>query len=56
MPKQKVSDGKKVDEVATRFGIRSFKFDPDSGFLLNGRPLKIHGVCLHHDLGVLGSC
>lgn len=37
------------------FGYRTAEFNPDKGFLLNGRPLKMHGVCMHHDLGALGS-
>ncbi|HEU5397022.1 MAG TPA: glycoside hydrolase family 2 TIM barrel-domain containing protein, partial [Verrucomicrobiae bacterium] len=45
---------KVVDETATSFGIRTAKFDPDKGFFLNGRPLKIKGVCLHGDAGCLG--
>ena len=36
-------------------GFRETRFTPDRGFFLNGEPLKIHGVCLHHDLGALGS-
>lgn len=47
--------GKLVDEVLTKFGIRSFDFDAAKGFSLNGKPLKIKGVCLHHDLGALGA-
>lgn len=44
-----------VDTYETTFGIRSFEFDKDKGFSLNGEPLKIKGVCLHHDLGCLGT-
>jgi beta-galactosidase len=44
-----------VDEVSTPIGIRTIKFDPDKGFFLNGRSLKLKGVCLHHDAGCLGS-
>lgn len=44
-----------VDEHHTPFGIRSFKFDLDKGFILNGKQVKIKGVCLHHDLGALGT-
>ena len=44
-----------VDEVQTTTGIRSFYFDPQEGFFLNGAPLKILGVCNHHDLGALGA-
>ncbi len=48
--------GRKVcDTYTTRFGVRSFVFRADSGFFLNGRPVKIRGVCLHHDLGALGA-
>lgn len=43
------------DYVRTRFGIRTIRFDPDAGFFLNGRPLKLKGVCLHHDAGCLGA-
>jgi beta-galactosidase len=51
-----VSAGSKViDEISTTFGIRSAKFDPDKGFLLNGKPMKLKGVCIHHDAGCLGS-
>ena len=48
-------EGKLVDESATSFGIRSFHFDPEKGFFLNNKPLKIQGVCNHHDLGALGA-
>lgn len=48
-------DGNIVDEYDTRFGVRSIEFKADSGFWLNGRALKIKGVCMHHDLGALGS-
>ena len=44
-----------VDVYTTPFGIRSFEFDANEGFLLNGQHLKINGVCLHHDLGALGA-
>jgi len=48
-------NGKLVDAFATSFGIRSFYFDAGKGFFLNGKPLKIRGVCNHHDLGALGA-
>src|SRR5215813_5782591 len=47
--------GKVVDRYETPFGIRYFSFDKDKGFSLNGEPLKILGVCDHHDLGSLGA-
>ena len=43
------------DDYTTPFGIREFVFRADSGFFLNGRHVKIRGVCLHHDLGALGA-
>ena len=44
-----------LDQYVTRFGIRTIEFDREKGFLLNGRHLKIKGVCNHHDLGALGA-
>ncbi|WP_339917795.1 DUF4982 domain-containing protein [Yeosuana marina] len=43
------------DEVTTRFGIRDIKYDAQNGFSLNGKVTKFKGVCLHHDLGPLGT-
>ncbi|MDH6437880.1 beta-galactosidase [Streptomyces sp. SAI-144] len=48
-------DGKLVDTYRTPFGLRTFRFDPDEGFHLNGTHHKIRGVDLHHDLGALGA-
>jgi beta-galactosidase len=48
-------NGKAVDRDETPFGIRTFAFTADQGFLLNGREVDIKGVCLHHDLGALGT-
>ena len=47
--------GTVVDRVETPFGIRTIRFDPDRGFLLNGEHVSIQGVCDHHDLGALGT-
>lgn len=48
--------GKEIcDTYETTFGIRYFAFDREKGFFLNGKPLKILGVCDHHDLGCLGA-
>ena len=44
-----------ADEYTTSLGIRYFNFDADKGFSLNGKPMKILGVCDHHDLGSLGA-
>lgn len=49
------SSGKILDSYETPFGIRSFRFDSNAGFFLNGESLKIKGVCDHHDLGCLGA-
>ena len=44
-----------TDEYVTQVGIRSFNFDVQKGFFLNGKHVKINGVCNHQDLGALGS-
>ena len=44
-----------LDEVETRFGIRSISYTPEHGFQLNGETRKFKGVCNHHDLGPLGA-
>ncbi|MBN2565262.1 MAG: DUF4982 domain-containing protein, partial [Candidatus Eisenbacteria bacterium] len=48
-------DGEAVDVEDSRFGFRTIDFTPDRGFFLNGRHLKLNGVCLHSDLGALGA-
>ena len=48
-------DGKVVDTYETPFGIRTLKFDPNIGVLLNGEHVDLKGVCDHHDLGALGA-
>ncbi len=50
-----LNEGKRVDEVTTTFGIRQIEYDVDRGFLLNGEPVKMNGVCLHHDGGCVGA-
>ncbi len=44
-----------MDEAETAFGFRQIRFDCDHGFFLNEKHVKLHGVCLHHDLGAVGS-
>ena len=44
-----------VDVYETNTGVRSFRFDPKAGFSLNSVPVKINGVCEHHDFGCLGA-
>ncbi len=48
-------DSKALDRYETPFGIRTIEFDREKGFLLNGRSVKLKGVCNHHDLGALGA-
>ncbi len=49
------SNGRMYDDYETPFGIRTFVFDREKGFSLNGKQTKIRGVCNHHDLGCLGA-
>jgi beta-galactosidase len=44
-----------VDKLTSAFGIRKLEFDPDRGLFLNGKHIKMNGVCLHHDAGCLGA-
>ncbi len=48
-------DGEIADEVVTNCGVRYFKFDPDTGFYLNGRPYNLHGVSRHQDFKGIGN-
>ncbi|MCR4860002.1 MAG: DUF4982 domain-containing protein [Bacteroidales bacterium] len=51
-----IVSGKEVlDRTEVSVGLRSLEFDADKGFALNGRWMKVKGVCLHHDAGVLGA-
>jgi beta-galactosidase len=52
---QVIENNKIIDEFKTRYGIRSFTFDNLTGFVLNGKSLKIKGICNHSDLGCLGA-
>lgn len=44
-----------LDSASESFGYRTAEFLPEKGLVLNGRQLKMHGVCMHHDLGALGA-
>ena len=44
-----------IDEQETTIGFRRMEFDAERGFFLNGRKVKVHGVCEHHDFGCLGA-
>ncbi|MBR8534019.1 DUF4982 domain-containing protein [Carboxylicivirga sediminis] len=50
-----LNNGSVVDTYETTFGIRTIEFDADKGFFLNGTNMKIKGVCLHHDAGLVGA-
>lgn len=50
-----LSGGSRIDGSEMKVGLRTLDFDPDRGFALNGRWMKVKGVCLHHDAGVLGA-
>lgn len=47
--------GAVIDSVSEHIGFRTISFDPNHGFFLNGRHVKLHGACMHHDLGSLGA-
>lgn len=49
------TDGAGADTEYCRIGIRTASFDADRGFLLNGQPVKIKGMCVHHDCGLAGA-
>lgn len=50
-----IEKGETVDKAEVKMGIRESVFDPDRGYFLNGINMKLKGVCLHHDAGVLGA-
>ena len=50
-----LSGDKLKDEYDTRFGVRSLGWDADKGFFLNGKNVKMLGVCMHHDMGCIGT-
>lgn len=51
-----LKDGEVIDTYENTFGFKYFTFDAEKGFFLNGKYMKIQGVCLHHDQGALGAC
>lgn len=50
-----LSNGRIIDSTDVQAGLRTLEFDADKGFFLNGKNMKVKGVCLHHDAGVLGA-
>ena len=55
MKSELFKDGELVDVVTNRFGFREIEVSPNGGFVINGRRIKLFGVCQHHDLGALGA-
>ena len=49
------NEGRLTDSETVRFGFRHIEFDPNKGMFLNGKHVKLHGVCLHADAGCLGT-
>lgn len=50
-----IKNGESVYERTERVGFKTVRFTADEGFFLNGRHIKLHGACMHHDMGALGS-
>jgi len=51
-----IKSGKKtIDDFQSTFGIRKLEYSAINGFLLNGKRIKMNGVCLHHDGGCVGA-
>lgn len=50
-----LENGREIDRYETPFGIRSVRYDPDRGLIVNGEAIRIRGVNNHHDLGALGA-
>jgi beta-galactosidase len=44
-----------IETITQNIGFRTIELDPQRGFLLNGKKMKLNGVCEHHDLGALGA-
>lgn len=50
-----IVDDTVVDSLTEKVGFRTIRFDCNEGFFLNDRHVKIHGACMHHDMGSLGA-
>lgn len=50
-----IADGKIIEEEIQSFGFRTIEFTTDKGFFLNGKHVRLNGMCQHHDLGCLGA-
>lgn len=47
--------GKTIGQQIVNYGIRSYSFDTERGFVLNGKPMLLNGACVHHDDGLVGA-
>jgi len=52
---QVIREEKVVDEVIQKIGLRSYSIDPDEGFILNGEPYRLYGVCRHQEWEDIGN-
>ncbi|WP_420489930.1 glycoside hydrolase family 2 TIM barrel-domain containing protein [Neobacillus vireti] len=50
-----VDTAEEVESASQNIGFRTVTLDPEQGFKLNGKKMKLNGVCEHHDLGALGA-
>lgn len=50
-----VENGRIIDDVSEKFGIRTISYSAAEGFRLNGKPILLNGACVHHDNGMLGA-
>ncbi|MBQ8326063.1 MAG: DUF4982 domain-containing protein [Lachnospiraceae bacterium] len=50
-----ICEGNVIDSITQKTGLRQIQYTTDNGFYLNGKHVKMNGVCLHHDLGCLGA-
>lgn len=50
-----LAEGKVIDQVRDRIGLRYFRIDPEKGFFLNGEHLQLRGVCRHQDRAEIGN-
>ncbi len=55
VPVKRLFDDERIDSEHIKIGFKSIVFDTEKGLFLNGRNIKIKGVCEHHDLGLLGA-
>lgn len=52
---KRMDTGEAIESITQNIGFRSIVLDPSKGFFLNGKNMKLNGVCEHHDLGALGA-